>query len=88
MGHHARHTEVELEFRAFGDQVEIRFHLMYRIRVPLCALMSNMCPVTRVCRLPPVVFSVLPYRFGCEIRLCAFVRPRVPCVPCVSRLPR
>jgi hypothetical protein len=24
---------------------------------------------------------------GCEIRLCAFVRPRVPCVPCVSRLP-
>jgi hypothetical protein len=28
---------------------------------------------------------------GCEVRLCgpcAFVRPRVPCVPCVSRLPR
>ena len=25
---------------------------------------------------------------GCEIGLCAFVRPRVPCVPCVSRLPR
>ena len=27
---------------------------------------------------------------GCEVRLCglcAFVRPRVPCVPCVSRLP-
>jgi hypothetical protein len=24
---------------------------------------------------------------GCEIGLCAFVRPRVPCVPCVSRLP-
>ena len=24
---------------------------------------------------------------GCEIRLCAFVRPRVPCVSCVSRLP-
>ncbi len=22
-----------------------------------------------------------------RIRLCAFVRPRVPCVPCVSRLP-
>jgi hypothetical protein len=33
------------------------------------------------------------YRYGrygtgtCEIRLCAFVRPRVPCVSCVSRLP-
>jgi hypothetical protein len=27
---------------------------------------------------------------GCEVRLCgpcAFVRPRVPCVSCVSRLP-
>jgi hypothetical protein len=27
---------------------------------------------------------------GCEVRLCgpcAFVRPRVPCVPCASRLP-
>jgi hypothetical protein len=24
---------------------------------------------------------------GCEIGLCAFVLPRVPCVPCVSRLP-
>ena len=24
---------------------------------------------------------------GCVIGLCAFVRPRVPCVPCVSRLP-
>ncbi len=24
---------------------------------------------------------------GCEIRLCAFVRPRVPCVPCVPAPP-
>ena len=32
----------------------------------------------------------MPVRYTgtwCEIRLCAFVRPRVPCVPCVSRLP-
>ena len=33
---------------------------------------------------PPVLLVGLA---GCEIGLCAFVRPRVPCVPCVSRLP-
>ena len=36
------------------------------------------------------MYRVLVGLDGCEVRLCgpcAFVRPRVPCVPCVSLLP-
>jgi hypothetical protein len=41
---------------------------------------------------PPLYFLPVPLvgLDGCEVRLCgpcAVVRPRVPCVPCVSRLP-
>ena len=46
---------------------------------------GNVSRVSRVCPGSPGVF--LPVKVGCEIGLCAFVRPRVPCVPCVSRLP-
>jgi len=63
------------------------------VRVPLCARVSRVCPLCVPA--PPGVFLPV-YRdllllvglVGCEIGLCAFVRPRVPCVPCVSRLPR
>jgi hypothetical protein len=34
------------------------------------------------------VNSTVPVLYRLPVRLCAFVRPRVPCVSCVSRLPR
>jgi len=66
------------------------------VRVPLCVRVSR---VSRVCPgSPRCLFTGPVYRYcvllvgfdGCEVRLCglcAFVRPRVPCVSCVSRLP-